>query len=99
MLTFTETTKTERTLSTPEEIAEHVAAEFKRRQDAAPFKAGDRVRIVRRDGVPSQFMVGDVGVVMICDPDFSPQTTLLGVSNLGMTIQYPVQTANLEKLA
>lgn len=95
MLTLTETTTTERTLTTSEEIAAHAVAEFRRRQGTAPFKSGDMVRITRRDGVPPQLMVGDVGVVMLCDPEFSPSTTLLGVSEIGMTIQYPVQTANL----
>jgi len=85
-----------KTLETPEQIADHVHAEFLRRMEAAPFKFGDRVRITRRDGIPPEFMIGDVGTVMLCDPEFSPLTTLLGVNTSGMTIQFPVQTANLE---
>ena len=72
-------------------------AEFERRQAAAPFKNGDRVRITNRSGIDSMFMVGDVGTVMLCDPEFSPLTTLMGVNDQGMTIQFPVQTANLER--
>lgn len=97
MLTLTETITKQRTLETPEEIADHVAAEFERRHGSAPFKPGDKVRITRRDGIPAAFMVGDVGVVMLCDPEFSPLTTLLGVNDSGITIQFPVQTLNLEK--
>ncbi|KQQ04568.1 hypothetical protein ASF59_02075 [Methylobacterium sp. Leaf121] len=85
-----------KTLETPEQIADHVHAEFLRRMEAAPFKFGDRVRITRRDGIPPEFMIGDVGTVMLCDPEFSPLTTLLGVNTSGITIQFPVQTANLE---
>ena len=48
------------------------------------------------DGIPPEFMAGDVGTVMLCDPEFSPLTTLMGVNASGMTIQFPVQTANLE---
>ncbi|AWI89197.1 hypothetical protein C0214_13575 [Methylobacterium sp. DM1] len=96
MITLTETTTTTRTLDTPEAIANHVHAEFLRRTAAAPFKSGDRVRITRRDGIPPEFMVGDVGTVLLCDPEFSPLTTLLGVNTVGMTIQFPVQTAHLE---
>lgn len=96
MLTLTKTTVETQTLDTPEAIAEHVHAEFLRRTGAAPFKPGDRVRITRRDGIPPEFMVADVGTVMLCDPEFSPLTTLMGVNASGMTIQFPVQTANLE---
>lgn len=98
MLTLTKTiTTTEtKTLATPGEIADHVHAEYLRRVEAAPFKHGDRVRITRRDGIPPEFMVGDVGTVMLCDPEFSPLATLMGVNTAGMTIQFPVQTANLE---
>lgn len=96
MLTLTKTTVETHTLDTPEAIAEHVHAEFLRRTEAAPFKPGDRVRITSRDGIPPEFMVGDVGTVMLCDPEFSPLTTLMGVNASGMTIQFPVQTANLE---
>lgn len=96
MLTLTKTVVQTETLDTPEAIADHVHAEFLRRTEAAPFKAGDRVRITRRDGIPPEFMTGDVGTVMLCDPEFSPLTTLMGVNASGMTIQFPVQTANLE---
>ncbi|WHQ70041.1 hypothetical protein [Methylorubrum extorquens] len=96
MLTLIKTVTTTETLDTPEAIAEHVHAEFLRRVEAAPFKPGDRVRISRRDGIPPEFMTGDVGTVMLCDPEFSPLTTLMGVNATGMTIQFPVQTANLE---
>lgn len=96
MLTFTKTVTTTETLDTPEAIADHIHAEYLRRTEAAPFKPGDRVRITRRDGIPPEFMTGDVGTVMLCDPEFSPLTTLLGVNVSGMTIQFPVQTANLE---
>ncbi|CAO4170902.1 hypothetical protein [Methylorubrum extorquens] len=96
MLTLTKTVTTTETLDTPEAIADHVHAEFLRRTGAAPFKPGDRVRIARRDGIPPEFMTGDVGTVMLCDPEFSPLTTLMGVNASGMTIQFPVQTANLE---
>jgi len=96
MLTLTKTVTTTETLDTPESIAEHIHAEYLRRTGAAPFKFGDRVRITRRDGIPPEFMVGDVGTVMLCDPEFSPLTTLMGVNASGMTIQFPVQTANLE---
>ena len=94
MLTLTKTVTT--TVETPAEIADHVHAEYLRRVEAAPFKHGDRVRITRRDGIPPEFMVGDVGTVMLCDPEFSQLTTLMGVNAAGMTIQFPVQTANLE---
>ncbi|CAO4137964.1 hypothetical protein [Methylorubrum extorquens] len=96
MLTLTKTIVRTETLETTEEIADHVHAEFLRRMEAAPFKLGDRVRITRRDGIPPEFMTGDVGTVMLCDPEFSPLTTLMGVNASGMTIQFPVQTANLE---
>jgi hypothetical protein len=96
MLTLTKTVVQTETLDTPEAIADHVHAEFLRRMEAAPFKFGDRVRITRRDGIPPEFMVGDVGTVMLCDPEFSPLATLMGVNASGMTIQFPVQTANLE---
>ena len=96
MLTLTKTVTTTETLDTPEAIAEHVHAEFLRRTEAAPFKFGDRVRITSRDGIPSEFMTGDVGTVMLCDPEFSQLTTLMGVSTTGMTLQFPVPTANLE---
>ncbi len=99
MLTVTETTTTSRTLDTPEAISDHVQAEYVRRQQAAPFQPGDRVRIERRDGIPPEFLVGDVGTVMLCDPDFSPLTTLMGVNASGMTIQFPVATANLKVMA
>ena len=94
-LTKTVTTTEERTLSTPAEIGAHVHEEFQRRAEAAPFRAGDQVRITRRDGLPAEFMVGDVGTVMLCDPEFSPLSTLMGVNATGMTIQFPVPTANL----
>ncbi|BAU92469.1 hypothetical protein MPPM_3864 [Methylorubrum populi] len=98
MLTFTKavTTTETTTLETAADIANYVQAEFLRRTGAAPFKVGDRVRITRRDGIPPEFMAGDVGTVMLCDPEFSPLTTLMGVNASGMTIQFPVQTANLE---
>ncbi|KQQ31493.1 hypothetical protein ASF53_01990 [Methylobacterium sp. Leaf123] len=96
MLTLTKTVTTTETLDTPEAIADHVHAEFLRRVEAAPFKFGDRVRITSRDGIPPEFMIGDVGTVMLCDPEFSQLTTLLGVNTTGMTIQFPVPTANLE---
>ncbi|APX83822.1 hypothetical protein BV511_03215 [Methylorubrum extorquens] len=96
MLTLTKTVTTTETLDTPEAVADHVHAEFLRRMAAAPFKYGDRVRITRRDGIPPEFMVGDVGTVMLCDPEFQQITTLMGVNTSGMTIQFPVQTANLE---
>ncbi|TXN23980.1 hypothetical protein [Methylobacterium sp. WL9] len=99
MITLTETKTTERTLETREAIAEHVHAEFERRQAAAPFQTGDRVRITSRAGIPAEFMVGDVGTVMLCDPEFSPLTYLLGVNAQGMTIQFPVQTTSLERVA
>ncbi|WP_233383014.1 hypothetical protein [Methylobacterium sp. C25] len=95
MLTLRQTKVEETTLDTPEAIADHVHAEFERRQVAAPFKLGDRVRVTNRTGIPGAFMVGDVGTVMLCDPEFSPLTTLMGVNDQGMTIQFPVQTANL----
>lgn len=41
-------------------------------------------------------MVGEVGTVMLCDPAFSQLSTLPGVNAAGLTIQLPVQTANLE---
>ncbi|CAO4142114.1 hypothetical protein [Methylorubrum extorquens] len=98
MLTLTKTITTveTKTLETPEQIADHVHAEYLRRTQATPFKPSDRVRITRRDGIPPEFMVGDVGTVMLCHPEFSPLTTLMGVNASGMTIQFPVQTANLE---
>ncbi|MBB2965225.1 hypothetical protein [Methylobacterium sp. R2-1] len=96
-LTKTVTTTETKTLETPEQIADHVHAEFLRRMEAAPFKFGDRVRITRRDGIPPEFMIGDVGTVMLCDPEFQQLTTLMGVNATGMTIQFPVQTANLER--
>lgn len=98
MLTFTKavTTTETTTLEAPADIADYVHAEYLRRTGAAPFKVGDRVRITRRDGIPPEFMTGDVGTVMLCDPEFSPLTTLMGVNASGMTIQFPVQTANLE---
>lgn len=100
MLTFTEVTKTERTLETPEQIVEHVAAEFDRRRDAAAFKFGDRVRLLRRDGVPPQFVIGDVGVVVaLCDTMQSQLCMLLCANETGMIIQYPVAIRNLEKIA
>ncbi len=95
MITLTQTTTTTRTLDTLEAIADHVEAEFERRTSAAPFRPGDRVRITRRDGIPSEFLVGDVGTVMLCDPEFSPLTTLMGLNSTGMTIQFPVPTADL----
>jgi hypothetical protein len=95
MITLTQTTTTTRTLETPEAIADHVQAEYLRRRDAAPFRPGDRVRIAQRDGIPPDFLVGDRATVMLCDPEFSPLTTLLGVNASGMTVQFPVQTANL----
>jgi hypothetical protein len=73
-----------------------VHAEYLRRVEVAPFKAADRVRITKRDGIPPEFMIGDVGTVMLCDPEFQQLTTLMGVNASGMTIQFPVQTANLE---
>ncbi|MGE7418564.1 hypothetical protein [Methylobacterium tarhaniae] len=97
-MTLTETVTTTRTLDTPEAIADHVHAEYLRRSNAAPFRPGDRVRIERRDGIPPEFLVGDVGTVMLCDPEHSPLTTLMGVSDRGMTIQFPVQTANLARV-
>ncbi|MGW5960667.1 hypothetical protein [Methylorubrum thiocyanatum] len=99
MLTLTKTTTTTETttLETPADIADYVHAEYLRRTEAAPFKPGDRVRILRRDGINPEFMTGDVGTVMLCDPEFSPLTTLMGVNASGMTIQFPVQTANLER--
>ena len=96
-LTKTVTTTETKTLETPEQIADHVHAEFLRRMEAAPFHYGDRVRITKRDGIPPEFMVGDVGTVMLCDPEFQQLTTLMGVNTSGMTIQFPVQTANLER--
>ena len=95
-LTKTVTTTETKTLDTPEAVADHVHAEFLRRTEAAPFKYGDRVRITLRDGIPPGFMVGDVGTVMLCDPEFRQLTTLMGVNDTGLTIQFPVQTANLE---
>ena len=95
-LTKTVTTTETKTLETPADISDHVHAEFLRRMEAAPFKFGDRVRITRRDGIPPEFMIGDVGTVMLCDPEFQQLTTLMGVNAAGMTIQFPVQTANLE---
>ncbi len=97
MLTLTKTVVQTETLDTPEAIADHVHAEFLRRTAAAPFQPGDRVRITRRDGIPPGFMVGDVGTVMLCDPEFQQLTTLMGVNASGMTIQFPVPTANLER--
>ncbi|GEP11440.1 hypothetical protein MMMDOFMJ_3156 [Methylobacterium gnaphalii] len=85
MLTLRQTKVEETTLDTPEAIADHVHAEFARRQGAAPFQNGDRVRIANRAGIPPEFIVGDVGTVMLCDPEFSPLTTLMGVNSSGMT--------------
>ena len=98
MLTLTKTVTTTETttLESPADIADYVHAEFLRRTEAAPFRYGDRVRITRRDGIPPEFMTGDFGTVVLCDPEFSPLTTLMGVNASGMTIQFPVQTANLE---
>lgn len=97
MITFKETVTTERTLSNAEEIADYIAAEYERRSKATPFQPGDRVRITKREGIPPAFMVGDVGTVLLCDVPFSPLTTVLGLNDAGMMIQFPVQTANLEK--
>ncbi|GLS46567.1 hypothetical protein [Methylobacterium brachythecii] len=92
-------TKVEETaLDTPEAISDHLHAEFERRQTAALFKLGERVRIINRSSIPPEVMVGDVGTVMLCDPEFSPLTTLMGVNDQVMTIQFPVQTANLERV-
>jgi len=33
---------------------------------------------------------------IVCDPEFSPLTTLTGVNASRMTIPFPVQTANFE---
>ncbi|MCY1643249.1 hypothetical protein [Methylorubrum sp. SL192] len=96
MLTLTKTTVETQTPDTPEAVADHVHAEYLRRTEGPPFKPGDRVRIARRDGLPPEFMTGDVGTVMLCDPEFSLLTTLMGVNASGLTIQFPVQTANLE---
>lgn len=98
MVTITKTVVEETSLDTPEAIAEHVHAEFLRRSEGAPFRTGDRVRITKRDGIPPEFMAGDRGTVMLCDPEFSPLSTLMGVNAQGMTIQFPVQTANLERV-
>jgi hypothetical protein len=95
-LTKTVTTTETKTLETPADIADHVHAEYQRRTEVAPFKPGDRVRITRRNGILPEFMIGDVGTVMLCDPEFQQLTTLMGVNASGMTIQFPVQTANLE---
>jgi hypothetical protein len=96
-LTKTVTTTETKTLETAADIAEHVHAEYLRRTEAAPFRPGDRVRITRRNGIPPEFMVGDVGTVMLCDPEFQQLTTLMGVNATGLTIQFPVQTANLKR--
>lgn len=89
---------TPKTLETQDEIAAHVAYEYERRMRLAPLKPGDKVRIIRRDGIPPEYLVGDVGIVLLCDPEQSPQATLLGLNKGGATIQYPAPTANLEKI-
>lgn len=98
MLTVTKTITTTdtKTFDTPEQIADNVHAEFLRRMEAAPFKHGDRVRITRRDGIPPEYMMGDVGTVMLCDPEYGRPVTLMGVNATGMTIQFPVAVENLE---
>lgn len=98
MLIFTKTVTTTETtiLETPAEIADHVHTELLRRAEVAPLKPGNRVRITRRDGIPPEFMVSDVGTVMLCNPEFSPLTSLMSVDASGMTIQFPMQMANLE---
>jgi hypothetical protein len=97
VLTFTKTGTTTEALDTPEAIADHVHAEFLRRTEAAPFRFDDRVCIILRGGIPPEFMVGNVDTVILCDPEFSPLATLMGTNASGMTIQFPVQTANLER--
>jgi hypothetical protein len=92
-VTTTETTL----LETAADIVDYVHAELVRRADAAPFRSPATVcvRITRRNGMPPDFMAGDVGTVMLCEPEFSPLTTLMGVDTSGMAIQFPVQTTNL----
>ena len=98
MLIFIKTVTTTETtiLETPAEIADYVHAEFLRRAEVAPLKPGDRVRITRRDDIPVEFMISDVGTVKLCNPEFSPLTFLMSVSASGMTAQFPMQSVNLE---
>jgi hypothetical protein len=65
-------------LDTPEAIANHVHAELLWRTEAAALKSGVRVRITQRHGIPLGFMIGDVGMVTLCDSEFSPLTTRRG---------------------
>lgn len=64
----------------------------------APLGPGDGVRITRREGIPPKFMTGDVGTVMLCNPEFPPPTTLTGVNASVMPIHFTVQTERLERV-
>lgn len=95
MLTIRQTTVTERTLETPDEIAAYLANEHRRRNEAAPFRYGDRVILATRDGIPPQFVAGDVGIVLLCDPEVTPLTTILMVTTEGYTGHFVVPTTSL----
>jgi hypothetical protein len=60
MVTIKETS--ERTLETPEEIAEHLQGRYAKMVEAVPFEAGETVSIESRAGIPPDLGAGNVAV-------------------------------------
>lgn len=94
MLTFAE--RRERTLNTPDEIADYLVATFRTMQEKSPFKAGDKVNITSRSGLAPEIGIGDVGVAL-CDLPEQPWTWVLVFTAGGAQIPVQIQTANLAK--
>jgi hypothetical protein len=94
MLTFAE--RRERTLNTPDEIANYLGETFRAMQEKSPFKAGDKVSITSRSGLAPEIGIGDVGVAL-CDLPEQPWTWVLVFTVGGQQIPVQIQTANLAK--
>lgn len=94
MVTATE--KTDRTLSTPDEIAAYLGARYEAMGASARFKPGDPVRVTARAGMPPDLAIGDVVVVVASMPG-TPFTYILSLHSSGSEIIVQVMTDNLTK--
>lgn len=89
--------QSELTLDTPEAIVAYLGEQYDAYRGSAPFAPGDRVSITSRAGLPPEIGMGDVGVVLLCEPSPSPYTTvrLLHANGAVMTMQ--LQTSSLAR--
>lgn len=87
----------EKTLDTPDDIVAYLQENYANMSAGSAFKPGEVVSITTRTGMPPEFGVGDVGVVLFSEVAPSPFTHVRLLHANGSTMSVQVQTANLSK--